>query len=134
MKKVVELKDDGYCFACGPLNPLGLRLSFDKIDKRVITKFVPQKEHQGYAEIVHGGIISTILDEAMVKASILNGIDAVTAEITVRFRRPLFIGTPCIVEAWINSQTSRLIETESLIKDEKENIIATARAKLIPSI
>ncbi len=133
MKKIPELKDDGYCFACGVLNPQGLHLSFEKIDRKVVAKFLPRKEHQGYRDIVHGGIITTVLDEAMVKACILNGFNAVTAEIVVRFRRPLITGTSCTVEAWINTEGSRLIEAESSIKDIEGNIIATAKAKLIPS-
>lgn len=68
----------------------------------------------------------------MVKACILNGINAVTAEISVRFRKPLVVGASCIVEAWIVSHNPRLIEAESLLKDNEGNTVATAKAKLIP--
>lgn len=132
MKRPIELKDDGYCFVCGPLNPFGLHLSFEKSDQKVIAHFTSQKAHQGYADIVHGGIITTLLDEAMVKACILNGINAVTAELLIRFRRPLITGNPCTVYAWIVSQSSRLIEAESELIDHEGNTIATAKAKLIP--
>lgn len=130
--KIVSLKDDGYCFACGALNPQGLHLSFKKEAGKVTALFFPQKIHQGYADIIHGGIITTVLDEAMVKACILNGINAVTAEISVRFRKPLMAGDSCTVEAWIVSENPRLIEAESLMKDREGNTVATARAKLIP--
>ncbi|MCX7792830.1 MAG: PaaI family thioesterase [Thermodesulfovibrionales bacterium] len=130
--KIPELRDDGYCFACGDLNPRGLHLNFIKKDEKVSAVFTPLKIYQGYTDIVHGGIISTLLDEAMVKACILNGINAITAEITVRFRKPLFMGNTCIVEAWIVSRNPKLIETESVIKDREGNIIAQGKAKLIP--
>lgn len=130
--KIPELRDDGYCFACGNLNPQGLHLSFKKEDKKVSAQFTPLKIHQGYADITHGGIISTVLDEAMVKACIMNGINAVTAEITVRFKKPLMAGKACIVEAWLLSGNARLIEAESILKDKDGNIIAQGKAKLIP--
>lgn len=132
MGKIVSLKDDGYCFACGALNPQGLHLSFKKEEQKVYAQFTALKIHQGYADIIHGGIISTVLDEAMVKACILNGINAVTAEITVRFKKPLFTGKTCTVEAWILSRNARLIEAESILKDKEGNIIAHGKAKLIP--
>ncbi len=133
MKRLIELKDDGYCFVCGRLNPAGLHLSFEKSQSKVITSFTPKKEYQGYADIIHGGIITTVLDEAMVKVCILNGINAMTAEITVRFKKPLLTGTTCRVEAWINSEGSRLIEAEAVMKDQDGDIVAFSKAKLIPS-
>lgn len=128
----LKLEDDGFCFVCGKNNPDGLKLDFRKVENRVIAEFYPLKRYQGYRDIIHGGIITTILDEAMVKACILEGINAVTAEINVRFLHSLPPGKTSIVEAWIVSQNSRLIEAESVLKDEDKNIIAKGKAKLIP--
>lgn len=64
----MNLEDDHFCFACGSLNNYGLKLSFklDKKNETIATEFVPQKIHQGYKDIVHGGLIGLILDECMV--------------------------------------------------------------------
>ena len=52
-------------FGCGDDNPIGLRLRFTPSGEGVKASFIPSAEHQGFQEVVHGGIISTVLDEAM---------------------------------------------------------------------
>ena len=114
MKK--NLEDDHYCFICGERNPSGLHLNFSMHDGRVTTEFVPQKIHQGYKDIIHGGIISALLDETMVKAALMQGMPAVTAEITIRFRIPLLVGERVSVEASILDINRRIIGTSSVMK------------------
>ena len=67
----MNLEDDHYCFVCGEENPSGLHLKFSANKGKIQTEFIPRKIHQGYKNIVHGGIISTLLDEAMVKAALM---------------------------------------------------------------
>src|SRR4030067_3003604 len=107
----MKLADDGYCFACGPKNPIGLKLKFSFNGKTIKTKFIPKKEHQGYLNIVHGGIISTLLDEAMVKLALAMDIQAVTAQMEIRLRKPLNVGEKIIVEAKVLYNTKKLLET-----------------------
>ncbi len=126
-----RLEDDGYCFACGQKNLQGLSLQFSITDGKASAEFILQKIHQGYKDIVHGGIISTILDESMIKAVLAEGINALTAEITVRFRNPLMVGEMAVVEAEITKIGSRLIETAARIKKIDSTIIAEAHAKLL---
>src|SRR4030065_586627 len=97
----MELIDDNYCFVCGKKNPIGLKLDFSFDGKTITTEFVPQKEHQGYFNIVHGGIISTLLDEVMVKLAIEMGMPAVTAHMDIRLRKALDIGKKITVQAEI---------------------------------
>ncbi len=130
MKKI-KLDDDGYCFVCGKRNEAGLKLDFRTEDGRTVSEFILLKIHQGYQDIVHGGIISTILDEAMVKAVLSLGIGAVTAEMSVRFKSPLFVGEKALVEAEILTMSSRLIETSAKMKKADRTVIAEARAKLL---
>lgn len=54
--------------------------------------FTPEQRHEGYTGVVHGGIVTTILDEVMAWALYAEGIWAVTGELWVRFRRPLVVG------------------------------------------
>jgi uncharacterized protein (TIGR00369 family) len=126
-----DLEDDHYCFACGEKNPSGLHLAFRIQDGKVFAEFVPQKIHQGYRDIVHGGIISTIIDEAMVKAALMQGMPAVTAEITVRFKNPLMAGEKLIVEARITNTIRKIIETSATIRKQDNTLVAEGRAKLL---
>lgn len=126
-----SLQDDNYCFVCGEANPLGLRLKFFLNDEKASAEFIPQKSHQGYKDIVHGGIISTILDEAMVKAALMQGLSAITGEITVRFRNVLFAGEKTVVEAFIEKTNRKIIDASSVLKKTDNTIIAEGRAKLL---
>jgi uncharacterized protein (TIGR00369 family) len=126
----VNLEDDHYCFVCGEENPSGLHLKFSANQGKIHTEFLPGKIHQGYKNIVHGGIISTLLDEAMVKAALMQGMPAVTAEITIRFRNPLMMGEKVIVEAEIKKINKKIIETSAVMKKEDDTVIAEAHAKL----
>jgi uncharacterized protein (TIGR00369 family) len=129
-----SLEDDHYCFICGKNNPSGLHLKFSLLDGKVQAEFLSQKIHQGYKNIVHGGIISALLDEAMVKASLLQGMPAVTAEITVRFKNPLMTGEKSFVEAEITNTHKRIIETSAVMKKMDNTLIAEAHAKLLRQI
>lgn len=130
MKKI-ELKDDGYCFACGKMNNHGLKLEFIIEGEKTVSIFIPQKIHQGFKDVVHGGIISTILDEAMMKAALSRGISVVTAEMVVRFKSPLFVGDKAFIEAEINNMGKRLIETSARIRKNDNSLIAEAKGKLL---
>jgi len=126
-----KLEDDHHCFVCGENNPNGLHLKFSIHKGKISSEFVPQKIHQGYKDIVHGGIISTIIDEAMVKAALMQGLSAITAEITVRFKNPLMVGERAVVEAAITKMNKRIIETSAKIKKSDETLIAEGHAKLL---
>ncbi len=129
--KSIQLSDDGYCFACGKKNSSGLRLDFRTEDGKAVAEFVPSKIHQGFKDIVHGGIITTVLDEAMVKAALSQGIEVLTAEIVVRFRSTLSVGDSSIVEAEVVKIGSRLIETAAWIRKSDNTVVAEAQAKLL---
>lgn len=129
---MIPLGDDGYCFACGPKNPQGLKLDFYAVGDALRADFVPLKEHQGYTDIIHGGIITTILDEAMAKAAIQKGIFAVTAQITVRFKEPLKVGEMAFVEAKMDKRRGNLVEATAVVQRAFDNkTIAEASSKMI---
>ncbi|MBI5026438.1 MAG: PaaI family thioesterase [Nitrospirae bacterium] len=127
----MKLADDGYCFVCGPKNPIGLRLDFSFDGKTIKTEFTPQKVHQGYLNIVHGGIIATLLDEAMVKLALALNIPAVTAMMEIRLKKALNVGEKLIVEANIIRDTKKILEAEAKATTENGTIIAEAMGKLI---
>jgi len=127
----LRLQDDGFCFVCGKNNPSGLGLVFNNINGKVVSEFTPSKIYQGYKGITHGGIVSTILDEAMIYAAVEDGIWPVTAEITVRFKKPLITGDTVIVEAEVVKRSSRLITARAQLKRKDDGfLIAEAHAKI----
>jgi len=127
----MKLADDGYCFVCGPKNPIGLKLKFHFNGKTIKTEFISKKEHQGYLNIVHGGIISTLLDEAMVKLALAMDIPVVTAQMDIRLRKPLRVGEKIIVEAEILNNTTKLLEAYAKAITMNNVLIADAKGKLI---
>ena len=129
--KMIDLADDGYCFVCGPKNPIGLKLHFSFDGKTIKTEFIPQKQHQGYMNIVHGGIISTLLDEAMVKVAIEIGMPAVTAQMDIRLKKALKVGEKIIVTAEILKKTKKILAAYAKAVTDDNVVIADARGKLI---
>jgi uncharacterized protein (TIGR00369 family) len=104
------------CFVCGPDNPRGLRLAFQTNESSEMTaEWIPEPEMEGYQGIVHGGIVSTVLDEAMAKVVDATGAEALTAELRVRFRRQVSSGIPVRVRGWIESRNKRMINAEAAL-------------------
>lgn len=125
-------EDDRKCFACGSENNRGLKLVFSYAEDYAKSSFTPPADLQGYKDITHGGIVSTLLDEVMVHSVLKDGAMPATAEITVRFKKPMIIGQPVIIEGWVTKRASRLIETRGSVKRESDGaLIAEATAKLI---
>ena len=129
----MELKDDRKCFVCGTDNPLGLRLAFsmDEADRSIRTEFTPAREHQGYQDVTHGGLISTVLDEAMTKLAFQLGMDAVTGRLTVRFKRPLMVGEKIIVTGRIVKESGRAVEAVASAVREDGTVVAEAEGLLM---
>ncbi len=130
MKKL-SLEDDGHCFVCGSKNSHGLQLAFHSQDGKTSAEFIPRKKCQGFKDLVHGGIISCVLDEAMMKAVLSQGMEAVTVELTVRLQNPLYIGERALIEAEMQKIGNRLIEAAARIRKQGGTVVAEAKAKLL---
>ncbi|HIU64503.1 MAG TPA: hotdog fold thioesterase [Candidatus Avacidaminococcus intestinavium] len=129
---MVERKLYDWCFACGKENPIGLHLKFKKNDEELVTEFVPQKEHQSYDGRMHGGLISTLLDEAMGQFLYMHtGKPAYTAKLEVRFKQPVLIGEKITVRTKVIKQKGRLVEMSAEMTKAEGMIVATAEAKLM---
>lgn len=117
-----------WCFACGTKNPIGLQLTFIEKDESYITTFTARPEHQGYDGIMHGGLVSTILDEVMAGYLYAKGFNAVTAKLEVRFRKPTPIGQQLTVTAKIVGQRGNMYELVSEITLPDGTITAQGKA------
>ncbi|MGE5605935.1 MAG: PaaI family thioesterase [Bacteroidota bacterium] len=121
----LNLKVDQYCFACGTENPIGLKLKFEPTGDGVEAKFTPGKEHQGFVNLVHGGILSALMDEAMAHAVLSLRLKAVTARMGVSFKKPTRTGEPLAVKGRIIEKRGRIIKTAA---DISQNGTITAEA------
>jgi uncharacterized protein (TIGR00369 family) len=127
-----DLRDNQRCYVCGKDNPAGLHVDFeiDKTSRTIIGRFTPRPEHEGWVGIVHGGIVATLLDEAMVKLATHLGIPAVSAELTVKFKAPAAPGEELVVSGKIVKEANRLIETEAIVS-KGLIVVAEAKGKLL---
>jgi len=116
------------CFGCGKDNPCGLKLKFEWDGKQVRAQFTPTKFHQGWAGIIHGGVITTVLDEAMGYVAYYEGIKCVTSSMQTRFKRPLSIDEPIIVTASLTRNARRYVETEAKITLMDGTLVAECTA------
>jgi uncharacterized protein (TIGR00369 family) len=122
------------CFGCSTSNVRGLGLVFERHDGHVEAKTSLGETFAGYDGLVHGGIVSTLLDEAMGWAILeLNGRYAVTRTLTVAFRRPVFIDRPLRVHARIaGEEEDGALRVEAGIVDGRERLLASAVGIWVP--
>ncbi|OGW39175.1 MAG: hypothetical protein A2010_12305 [Nitrospirae bacterium GWD2_57_9] len=128
----MQLRDNQRCYVCGKKNPHGLAVDFviSSETRSIRATFIPSDRHQGYEGIVHGGILSSLLDEAMAKLAFTLGIPAVTAEMTVKFKTPASPGDELTLSGRLIHETHRLIQAEAKI-ERGPVTIAEAKGKLL---
>jgi len=91
--------DDGNCFACGPDNPIGLHLRFERAGPRSVRAHVVlDRSFQGWRDVAHGGIVIALLDEAMAHAAGAAGFRGITASLSTRFRAPIPLLRPLDID------------------------------------
>ena len=121
------------CFVCGTDNPSGLNLGPIKEGRLVTVRFVPRREHLGFSRAVHGGITASLLDEVVgVACGQRTGGKCATAELTVRYRRPLLEGVAVKAEGWYVRRHGKLVLGAGRILDGEGRVLATCRGRFVP--
>jgi acyl-coenzyme A thioesterase PaaI-like protein len=92
----------------------------------MVAEWIPEPDLEGFQGIVHGGVVSTVLDEAMSKTVAESGVRALTAELRVRFRQQVASGEMICVRGWIDSQTKRMTKTEAVLTSSDGTELAHA--------
>lgn len=132
MTEEKEASENTWCFGCGKDNPAGLHLHMEYTDDWCMAVFVPQRQHESYGGRMHGGLITTLLDEVMGNQVLhVLGKPAYTAKLEIRFRRAVLIGRPVTAVGKMVSQRGRLVVTEGRVTDADGEIIAEATAKMM---
>jgi acyl-coenzyme A thioesterase PaaI-like protein len=106
-----------HCFVCGRQNPIGLRMHFySGADGCVYADYTPRDEHQSYPGVMHGGLITAMLDEIIGRTAIAHNLWCMTAQLNVRFRKPVPIGAALKLKGEITKKTGRLLEGRGEIR------------------
>lgn len=128
----MENDRDTMCFGCGKDNPMGLHLHFRTDEDGCYTSFVPQPVHQSYDGRMHGGLISTLLDETMGNYPYMYEHKvAYTARLEVRFRQPVRIGERIDVITKVKRRKGQLLEMTGQVIREDGTVAAEADGKLM---
>ena len=120
------------CFVCGRNNPRGLQADFAVCDGQVKGEFIPCKHHQGPRNLLHGGIVCALLDEAM--ATLINktfGTDAPTASLEVRFKKPARLNERLFIWAKMINHNRRIKYVQAAVQKEDGTIIAIGKGKFL---
>lgn len=124
------------CFVCGVKNDAGLQMQFYETDEspvRVFASYTVPARYQGYPGIVHGGIIAAMLDE-VISRTIFRGDPprlVVTAQLNVRYRKPVPIETPLRLEGWVERDSGKAIKVAGTIHNLEDVLLAEAEGLLM---
>ena len=130
MEKLPRYK---HCFVCGEKNPIGLNLFFYTDGDKVFADYTFGEEHVGFKNHIHGGLLSTLLDEIMGWTVYTKmGIMFNTWELKVRFSKALRPGIPIKAVAYFVEDKKRYIIAKGQIIDKEGNIYAKGEGKYVP--
>jgi uncharacterized protein (TIGR00369 family) len=115
------------CFGCGDDNHAGLHLQFFVDDQqRVLCRVTLAQQFQGPPGHAHGGIIATLLDEAMSKANRHRNITAMTRHISIDYLKPVPLETPLVLEGWSKSESGRKHRCSAELRNSDGTVLAAA--------
>jgi uncharacterized protein (TIGR00369 family) len=122
-----------HCFGCGGANEDGMKLTFvqDNERRRIIGRFVLGERYQGGGGMGHGGIIATLLDEAMGKVCRFREVRAVTAELTVEYLKPVSVVEEIVVEGWETEQKGRNLFHAGEIRNLAGEVLARGKGRFV---
>ena len=119
------------CIVCGRNNPFSLGLKFQPVGSGAVeAAFVGGPHLQGYEGILHGGVISAVLDSAMAQCLLLQNIKAVTGDLRVRFLHSIPCSSKVTIRAWLTCAVSTLYELKAEARVEGQ-LVARAKAKFM---
>ena len=129
-----ELPHTHHCFVCGESNAVGLKLRFTTDGRVVHTRFRLRAAHNGFRGIIHGGILTTVLDEIMVWAcAVPTGRFAFCAELNARFLNPVRPDDEIIATGeMLANRKNRMFEAKGVLANTSGRVFAEATGKFLP--
>jgi acyl-coenzyme A thioesterase PaaI-like protein len=129
--KTARGKAHPFCLVCSQSNPLGLGLEFAVHDDgSVSASFLGHSTLEGFEGFHHGGMIASLLDGAVTNCLFAHGHVAMTAELKVRYRKPVVIGEEMLIRAWITESFPPLYHLKAELR-QKDCVKVTATAKFV---
>lgn len=125
------IKRYGNCFVCGDENKCGLKVDFFDREGVATAEYKASPDFEGYKDILHGGVISALLDEVMIKAILARDILAVTASIEVKFKQPVKTGEKLLLEGRILEDKGRIVTTQGKVLKEDNSVVALGYGKYV---
>ncbi len=121
------------CFGCGGANDGGMKLTFeqDNDKRRIVGRFVLGERYQGGGGMAHGGIIATLLDEALGKVCRFREVRAVTAELNVEYLKPVSVQSEIVVEGWETEQKGRNLFHAGEIRNAAGDVLARGKGRFV---
>lgn len=129
-----KLPNSRQCFVCGLENPIGLKLTFYKDGPdSVVCSYTVADQYQGYPGIVHGGIVTSILDEAVGRVFMIDDPNRFmyTARLTTRFRQHVPTNQPLKIIGQILKDRGRMAESKAQLFGPDGDLLAEAEALLV---
>ena len=113
------------CFACGGVNPIGLKLDFYRLGNTICTDILLGRHYEGWSNMAHGGIISTLLEETMSWAVLFFKRNFFTCRgINIKYIRPVLVGEDIRVSAKLSEQSAfSEIKVLGEIRDSKKVLL-----------
>ena len=126
------LSDDSYCFACGSLNPIGLHMEVSYLEDKAVSSVCVKREFQGWHDIVHGGVVATILDEIMAHAVMHYVGKGVTTSLQITYRKPMPIGEEVRAVGYVVERKRRAaVARGEIYRAGNEKVIAAGESRFI---
>lgn len=123
----LDLQDDHMCYVCGPKNPHGFRLTFEHPQAGFLkAQVVFTKEHQGFKNIVHGGMVGMLLDEMVVNLAWIEKMPAVTAQLNIRLKKAVPVGETIFFEGHLKSIETKLLHGVATAQNSRGEVLAKA--------
>ena len=117
------------CFVCGDKNPYGLNVAFYEKEDKVVAEYVAGPHFEGYKDILHGGILSALLDEVMIRSVLAREIFSLTSEIKVRFKKMVKTGEKLFLEGRLVEDKGKILLAEGKITNRKNEVVAEGEGK-----
>ena len=121
------------CWVCGPDNPAGFRIPFVREgEKGARAVYEAREEHTGWPELLHGGVLFTLLDEAVAWAVHFQGLCGVTARMEARLHKAVTPGQRLVIRGWMMDKQLRLALTHAEIRVDTDDgdLVAEAESTL----
>ena len=135
MSDIIRLEPNpaNRCFGCGGANDSGMKLTFeqDNANRKIVGRFILGPRYQGGGGMAHGGIIATLLDEAMGKVCRFREARAVTAELNVQYLKPVSVEQEILVEAFEQERKGRNLFHVGEIRSTNGEVLARGQGRFV---